>query len=282
MQLPSYLSSRVVARPVLAFYLLAFGITWAAWLPQALHARGWFPFDSPVLYVVGGLGPGVAAWAVVRIVHGKEGEKAFFAQLLRRAAGARWYALALVLPVAMTLAAAALAGELDAVRIGAWATLLVTFGTRLVAAIPEEVGWRGFALPRLQDRYGPLLASLVVGVLWALWHLPLLWNPDDPMSSYPPLLWFAGTVLVSVVYTWAYRGSGGVVLVVVLLHAVANTAGGLLEGYLATETLVIAIVAVVVVLAFFPRRSVSSHGTGPEGSDRSPASLGKRSAARSR
>lgn len=228
------------------------------------------------------MGPGIAAWAVVRAVHGKQGEQAFFAGLLRWAAGVRWYVVALVLPVVLTLTAAALAGELDAVRLGAWAALLITFGTYLLAAVPEEAGWRGFALPRLQERHGALRASLIIGVLWALWHLPLLWNPDNPMSSYPLLAWFAGTVLVSVVYTWLYNGSGGTVLVVVVFHAAANTASELVEGYLATEALVIAVVAVVLVLAALPRQTVASQGTGPVGGDRSPASPGKQSGARAR
>lgn len=102
------------------------------------------------------------------------------------------------------------------------------------------------------------------------------------MSSYPLVAWFAGTVLVSVVYTWLYNGSGGTVLVVVVFHAAANTASELVEGYLVTEALVIAVVAVLVALGVFPRRSDASHGTGPKGSDRSPASPGSRSASRSR
>lgn len=117
-------------------------------------------------------------------------------------------------------------------------------------------------------------------MLWARWQLQSLRNPDDPMSSYPLLLWFAGPVLGSVVYMWLYRGGRRVVLVVVLFHAAVTTPGGL--GCLATEPLPSAIVAVVVVLAVFPRRSVSSHGSGPEGSDKAPASPGQGSAARSR
>lgn len=238
------------SHPLSAFYLLAFAITWGAWLPQAAHARGLLPVDIPLLYLVGGVGPGVAAWIVLRALHGDAGERALVAPLLRWRVPARWYVVAVVLPVAVWLLAVVVAGRGNSITAGTATGLAVAFVTYLVAAVPEEVGWRGFALPRLQSRHGALTASLVVGVLGGLWHLPLLWNPDNVMSTYPVLPWFAGIVALSVVYTWLFNSTGGSVLVVTVFHAGTNTAAGLTVGYLATETLLTAAVAVALVLLF--------------------------------
>jgi membrane protease YdiL (CAAX protease family) len=88
----------------------------------------------------------------------------------------------------------------------------------------EEVGWRGYALPALQVRYGALLASLILGVLWGLWHLPVFFNPDTSYSRLPFLLFLVFIVPVAVLMTWLFNSTGGSVLMAMLFHAVLNTA----------------------------------------------------------
>lgn len=257
------LTAGVRRHPLLAFYLLAFAITWAAWLPPAARSRGLPGVDSPVLYLIGGIGPGLAAWVVLRVLHGPDADRRLFAPLLRWRVGVGWYAVAVLLPVAMFLASAAASGDLAAVTLGPATAVLVAFGMYLAAAVPEEVAWRGFALPRLQERHGALVASLVVGVLWALWHLPLLWNLDNSMSTYPLAWWFGGTVAVSVVYTWLFNSTGGSVAVVTVFHAVGNTVTSRVEGYAAEEALVTAAVALVLVALFGASRLTSARSPRP-------------------
>jgi len=114
----------------------------------------------------------------------------------------------------------------------------------------EEVGWRGFALPRLQKRHNALMATLAVGVLWGLWHLPLFFWTGNPMSDYPFLAWFIGTVAVSFVYTWLYNSAKGSLLVVTLFHVLGNTFGVIISGVsIAALAIVYCVMAVLLVAA---------------------------------
>jgi membrane protease YdiL (CAAX protease family) len=179
----TYIATWVRRQPILTFYLLAFAITWASWLPQAAHTHGLFPFDSPLFYLLGGVGPLLAAFIVLRLLRGAAGDAELFAPLLRGRVGFGWYLVALVGPAMLGLAASGLSGSLGAAREqpGAALALLPVFLRSLLAAVPEEVAWRGFVLPRLQARHSALVASLIIGSLAALWHLPLLLNANNLM-----------------------------------------------------------------------------------------------------
>ena len=86
----------------------------------------------------------------------------------------------------------------------------------------EEIGWRGFALPRLADRVGLRLASLLLGVIWALWHLPQFYIADADTYHQPFIVWALQVVAMSVAFAWLYAKSGGSLLVVMLMHSAIN------------------------------------------------------------
>jgi membrane protease YdiL (CAAX protease family) len=87
----------------------------------------------------------------------------------------------------------------------------------------EELGWRGYALPRLSAAQTPLIASIIVGILWGLWHLPLFWIRDSIQADIP-IAWFMVSIVAeSILYTWVYRHTQGSVLLVGLFHAAINT-----------------------------------------------------------
>jgi uncharacterized protein len=91
----------------------------------------------------------------------------------------------------------------------------------------EEIGWRGFALPRLQRLYGPLVGTLILGALWGLWHLPLFLIPswDTPHGS--PLdiaLFVIWAVSIAILFTWVFNNTKGSVLLVILAHGSINSA----------------------------------------------------------
>ena len=97
----------------------------------------------------------------------------------------------------------------------------------ITVALGEEVGWRGYALPALQARYSALLASVILGVMWALWHLPLFFDPDTIYGNLPFVVQLALQVPFAILLTWVYNSTGGSVLMVMLLHAVFNAGGQL-------------------------------------------------------
>jgi membrane protease YdiL (CAAX protease family) len=114
---------------------------------------------------------------------------------------------------------------------------LVAFGI-IVPSIAEERGWRGFALPRLQQRHSPIVTSLVLGALHGLWHLPVLLTVNFgplPLANYVPVLLTA--VFATFIYTWVYNNTGGSILLAILLHAASNAASGWLSTLLSESRL---------------------------------------------
>jgi len=122
-------------------------------------------------------------------------------------------------------------------------------GFFMTGGINEESGWRGFALPRLQARYSVLASLLIVGVLWALWHLPYDLAPENWGGS---LAWFLEyrlfwRVVFGVILTWSYNRTNGSLLAPVLFHPVMNTFGNAFFGTAMSKVLCIALVIVAIV-----------------------------------
>jgi membrane protease YdiL (CAAX protease family) len=171
----SHLSSVVKRRPLLTFFVLTYALSWLAW---PLWASGLYPI-APVF----SFAPFLAALVVLAITQGKGGVGGLLRRMVRWRVGIRWYAVALLVPAGITVAAVVLnvllgARAPSAADLGGWTNLLPGFAVALL--IPglggawEEPGWRGFALPRLQSGRSALLAALILGVLVAGWHLPLM------------------------------------------------------------------------------------------------------------
>src|SRR5919199_4382130 len=176
----------VLRRPLAAFFVLAYAGAWIVLLFPVLSRSGLglLPFPSPVptllFFIPAAIaGPTIPAFVVTRMVEGKEGTRKLRRRILGWRLGPHWYLIALFgVPAAYFLAASVVFGAapLDAL-IEKWPLLFTSYLPNvlvlvLLVSVWEEIGWTGFALPRLQERYGPLLASVILGVLWALWHLP--------------------------------------------------------------------------------------------------------------
>ena len=210
--------SLVKRHPLIAFFVLAFALSWWPWI---LYAFG--PSPTPIA----SFGPFLAALVVLAITQGKSGIGGLLRRMVRWRVGIRWYAVALLLPVGIALAATALnvllgAQAPSAADLGGWTGLFSTFA--VVLLIPgiggtwEEPGWRGFALPSLQAGRSALVASLILGAVWALWHLPLV-VATGQMGGWDIVIIMAWTLVL----TWVYNGTGGSVLIVMLFHAMFNT-----------------------------------------------------------
>ena len=96
--------------------------------------------------------------------------------------------------------------------------LILTF----TDGLGEELAWRGFALPRLLTGHNALVASLILGAIWALWHLPLVWTEGAPMYHLPIWLFLLDIPAKSVLFTWVFLHTRGSALLAVLLHAATN------------------------------------------------------------
>ena len=229
-------------RPLTAFFALAFGLSWLAWIPYLLSSDGLdvLPFTFPsllgtsqLLGVLPGayLGPVTAALVVTALVEGRAGLRAWRGRLLRFRVDWRWYAgVALVVPTAILVTTLVLPAAREEVRPVSVA-LLLTYPVLLLlqvvtTALAEEPGWRDFALPRLQDRLGPVPDTIVLGLLWGGWHLPLFftaWGGWPGISWVQPALFVASCVPLSLVMTWVFNRTGQSVPLVMLLHAGINS-----------------------------------------------------------
>jgi uncharacterized protein len=215
------------SRPLIAFFMLAFGITWAVWVPRAVGIP------------VGAVGqlwtwvPAVVALLAAALTGGRGALRDLGARLVRWRVGWRWYLVVVLGPAAFSVAVAllyalmggsfaaatppALRGETPLVILPLF--LVVLFVTD---GVGEELAWRGFALPRLLASYNALVASLTLGVLWALWHLPLVWTEVAPLYQQPVWLLLLDTTAKSILFTWVFLHTRGSVLVAALLHATTN------------------------------------------------------------
>jgi membrane protease YdiL (CAAX protease family) len=228
-------------RSVAVFYLLAFAVSWSIVIPQAIASRGLINAQLPG--AVGFLSPLAPMLAAV-LMSWRQGRSAELKRLLRSLlawrAAPRWYAVVLLGFPLLALVAVVLSSVMTGHRpdlsasyihnvfpqfprnLSPWLLVPPFLVFSIVTTIPEETGWRGFALPRLQRRWGPILASLVVGFLWGLWHLPDFFYLPAVQSGISFPIFLAGTVSTSILFTWIFNGTGGSLLMVSILHSSFN------------------------------------------------------------
>ena len=222
--------------PLLFYFLLAYGLSWACVLlvfgVLRLPLEWIWPFTLLIL-----VGPTIG-FLMTAVTQGRAG----IVQLLRRfvlwRVGIRWYLFVLLgFPALLVLPALIEPGAFSAFRLpglSVWLTYLIAYLSNLVlgGALMEEGGWRGFALPRMEQRSGPLVGTLLLGVLWALWFLPLFLLVPGYLgfpTGFVGLLIFLGTEVIgattfSFVFTWVFNNTRGSILLAMLLHASWDTA----------------------------------------------------------
>jgi uncharacterized protein len=221
---------------LLKFVWIAFAWSWAFWTPATLAERGVLslPIPAGLLEIVGGFGPLVAAFVLTLQQDGRAGLRTLIGRALRWRVGLGWYGLVLIGPFLYQGAGIALHVALGGRPPEPVALLeevpgvLVSFVLAFfLIGVAEEFGWRGYALPRLQGHYSALTASLIVGLIWALWHLPLFFNPGTSYSQTPLGVWIVYLLPYAVLHTWLYNSSRGALLLSIALHAMVNATGTL-------------------------------------------------------
>ena len=249
----------------IAFFVIAFGWMWLINLPRVLAAFGTLEIPalvSTMMGYVGLFGPGVAAFILTGLRSGKAGMKSLWRSGWRINFEKKWLVPAILLvPVAglITWLLLSLLGVPIEWQYGAPPAMILPIGLLiwLLNAYPEEYGWRGYALPRLLDKFSPFTASLVLGVVWGLWHLPLHFIPTTTQYVIPVWEFFVQTVVLAFLYTWLHRGTGGSVFIASLFHAFGNIAGAAIP-YWTTSTgrwvsFGLLLLAAVLVVVFSPQ-----------------------------
>jgi membrane protease YdiL (CAAX protease family) len=224
--------------PLWTFFALAYALSWVFWVPAALFGRDFTSTAWGIPYILGGFGPSVAGIIMVARSAAKEEQRDFWRRVVdfgRISAG--WYLfIALIFPAlfALSVLLTSLLGgpvpDFDTLtQIAANPLMLV--GMMVIGIIggplSEELGWRGFALERLQKRRSPLAASLILAPFWWAWHLPLFFMTGTTQYAWgfgTPAFWLflVGIVPLSVLLTWAYNCNNRSILAAVLLHFTYN------------------------------------------------------------
>jgi membrane protease YdiL (CAAX protease family) len=204
---------------VAVFVALAYALSWWAWVWYRLDPGN---VDAPILPI----GPLLAALIVLALIGGWAAVKELLAKIVLWRVGWVWYAVVLLLPVALTLSAYGINLLLGAERVAAFempSTGQLAFRFIFILlwiGLGEEPGWRGFALPRLLKGRRALTAALILGAIHMVWHAPLYGVEYDASNVLP---WGISVFCFSIVICWVYLHTGGSVLMPMLMHASNNT-----------------------------------------------------------
>ena len=245
-EVSSPLKRLITRHPLIAFFVLAFAGTWIAFLPLVLaqNGLGLFPYTIPEIgpyppsYWFGALGailgPTLASFTVTAITTGKAGMQHLLRRYVIWRVGLRWYLLVLVgVPVFQLVCACVFLGiaPLTAL-IQQWPLYFTTFLPNvLIIAVAvqiwEEGGWSGYAVPNLQKRFGAVRTALILGPLWALWHLPAFFVPgqifDQKVGAITMIVQMVLMIIVAILtrifMIWVFNNTKGSILIAILLHA---------------------------------------------------------------
>jgi membrane protease YdiL (CAAX protease family) len=266
-------------RSLLLYLLIAFGWTWLLWLPSVIisvtdnKSLMYWMYDVEMtpglgLIAIGGIfstfGPLVAAFTVTGLIEGREGVRRFWRRFWDVRLPGRWLLVSFLLPFIIIAVPRLLVVPLGYPLQLAWASQPVLILGWLLSnftrsgGMSEEFGWRGYALPRLQAWWNALVSSIVLGVIWTVWHLPLWFLAGSSQQGSSFWLFLTNLVLTSILYTWLYNNARGSILVAVVFHAISNTVAQMFPG--STSNLfywvVLGLIVILVAATYGPSKLV--------------------------
>ncbi len=204
----------------LLFIVLAYGISWTIWLPLL------FLDVNPTLFIVpGGFGPFLSS-LVLLLLQGKS-IRNWINRILPKIK-LKWYILSFIIPILIGLATFFIYSTQEEVNLSLMSPIyaypLLFLFIFFLGGGQEEPGWRGFLLPELMKEHSAFIASVIVGVVWVLWHSPLFFIPGAPQSGIPFFWYLINTVAISVILTFFYKKTGSVIPSMIL-HTGLNVLG---------------------------------------------------------
>src|SRR5918998_650070 len=234
--------SLLARHPLISFFVMAYAFSWIAWSPWVLSEEGVGLLSFELSDATSGLlnaaaillGPTLSAFIMTGITEGRAGVRRLLRRIVLWRVGLRWYLFALIgIPVVMALGTVILPEGLASIRslgLGYVLSYLSVFPLVLVLGGPlfEEPGWRGFALPRLQPLHGPLVGTLILGLMWALWHLPQFLVPSWAEASggrgfLAIVKFILIAILFAIVTTWVFNNTKASVFMAILVHSSIDT-----------------------------------------------------------
>lgn len=237
------------------YFLLAYLFSWLFFVPLALQGQGVLSGIPAWLHLLGAYGPLLAAVLATAVAHGPLGLAELFGRVTRWRIGWLWWGVALLSPLLLFLAAVLLlgivSGDWSALSrfgqvsglsgvsgLAGWLIWIATFG------LGEEVGWRGYALPRLQVTHSARTASLILGLMWAGWHIPTFFYNYE-LSLLTVVAFTVSILSGAALLTWLYNSTGGSVLATIAWHGTYNAAVAGAEGLVAGLVTAVVILAVI-------------------------------------
>jgi membrane protease YdiL (CAAX protease family) len=225
----SRLSNVVKQHPLVTFFVLAYALSWSLESPLVFLRDSLTAGAPPGIFLAmfASMVPSALAIVLTAVVLGWGSVRKLLGRLLIWRVNPIWYLVVFLGPVALTGGVVLLNSLMGGPALSLGMSLLgiaIFFALSIFpgSALGEEIGWRGYVLPRLQSRMSALSASLLLAPFWALWHLPL-WLTGDPFNTptfYPAFV--VSAFAMSIITTWVYNSTGGSLLMVVLLHATVN------------------------------------------------------------
>ncbi|HEX7555563.1 MAG TPA: CPBP family intramembrane glutamic endopeptidase [Leptolinea sp.] len=223
--------------PLFSYFIMAYAFSWIMSIPFILSEWGILHGDFRIVFIIKSFGPFLAAYIMIAITEGKAGLSDFRQRIKQTRAGWQWYLFILLgIPVLILLAICIQPGALASFQ-GFKPAILVSYPLFYLIVffgggpLGEEPGWRGFALPRLQQRYGALRGTLLLSFWWTCWHLPDFLTSAQgggPGTSFSTFLMNFPIFLVlvttlAIILTWVFNHTHGSIFMAILAHASVNT-----------------------------------------------------------
>ncbi|MDQ1638205.1 MAG: protease family protein [Pyrinomonadaceae bacterium] len=219
-------------RSLLKFFLLTFSATWLLWVASFAISHGsgaahpTLGLLAGAVFLLGVFAPALVALALTDRAEGRAATLALLGRVFKWDLGWKWYLFAIaympVVKVSVAVLHRMITGAWPQFGQTPWYLMLAALAVSTWAQAGEEIGWRGYVLPRLSEYFGLAPASIILGIIWATWHLPLFFfsGGDTRGQSFP--LYLLQVTAVSVALAWLYWRTGGSLLLVMLLHAAVN------------------------------------------------------------
>ena len=230
--------------PLASYFVITYAFSWTFWIPTVVLWRAGYIQEGRPSWWIGLLMVGIGAYGVsltaillAGVLEGEIGVSELFSRFRVWRVRWWWYLVVFLLPPLTYLITIVLYATLGSGAVGRFEPqrmylvflLPLSPTVFLFCPLAEELGWRGYVLPRLQQRYSALKSSLILGIVWAVWHAPLFWSPDGAggVSGGPVTPWAVGTFIlavlaISVLMTWVFNYTEGSVLLAFLFHAAGN------------------------------------------------------------